>query len=280
MSTAKEPALREFDEVPYFFGPAGLFGIRYVPTTPAHTAVVVCHPFGEEKLWSQRVLVNFARELAARGTAVLRFDSRGQGDSPPAEPERLSTYLEDIGSAITETIQRVGVERVALVGVRFGGTLATRIAHRDQRVSALVIWEPLLDQTRYMQELLRVNLSTQIACFGEVRDNRDALLEQMRQGNPVNVGGYYLTAELYDEMLAATLSDEGAVGLPTLLIETVRSENAKPTAKLADLADRLSANLARVEQQPFWRETPAFCSRAPALYETTWTFLQQHHAPD
>jgi alpha-beta hydrolase superfamily lysophospholipase len=280
MSTLSEPASCEFREVPYFFGPSGLFGVRYVPTTPTRTAVVVCHPFGEEKLWSQRVLVNFARTMAAHGTPVLRFDSRGQGDSPIAEQECLDTYLEDIDSAVTETLERTDFERVVLVGVRFGGTLAARIAHRDQRVSALVIWEPLLDQSRYMQELLRVNLSTQIACFGEVRDNRDALLEQMRKGNPVNVGGYYLTAELYDEMLAASLTDEGDVGIPTLLIETVRNESAKPNTKLEALADTLSASHARIVQQPFWRETPAFSSRAPALYEATRSFLEQHHAAD
>ena len=280
MNIEIQPELHEFDESPYFFGPTGLFGVRYLPAVTAPTALVVCHPFGEEKLWSQRVLVNFARAMAARGIPVLRFDCRGQGDSPVAQQERLNSYLEDIENAITEILERTAARHVALVGLRFGGTLAARVVHRDPRVSAVVIWEPVIDQRRYMQELLRVNLSTQIACFGEVRDNRDALLEQMRKGIPVNVGGYYLTAELYDDMEASSLTDEGALGVPTLLIETVRNERSKENPKLAAIADELGASIARVEQQPFWRETPAFCSCAPALYETTRSFLEKNHAAD
>ena len=42
---------------------------------------VFCHPFAEEKLWSHRVYVSFARALAAKGFVVARFDLRGYGDS-------------------------------------------------------------------------------------------------------------------------------------------------------------------------------------------------------
>ena len=52
-----------------------------VPHNLRRGPIVMCHPLGEEKLWSHRVFVSFARDLAAAGFAVLRFDFRGEGDS-------------------------------------------------------------------------------------------------------------------------------------------------------------------------------------------------------
>ena len=49
--------------------------------SPCAAAFVFCHPLTEEKLWTHRVFVTFARELAAAGHTVLRFDYRGNGDS-------------------------------------------------------------------------------------------------------------------------------------------------------------------------------------------------------
>ena len=71
-------------ESPFFFprGDARLFGVLHRPSGPvSRSGFVLSHPFAEEKLWSHRVFVSFARALAGRGLAVLRFDYAGAGDS-------------------------------------------------------------------------------------------------------------------------------------------------------------------------------------------------------
>jgi alpha/beta superfamily hydrolase len=75
-----------------------IFAGHYRPNTPASRAVVLCHPLGEEKLWSHRVFVTFARDMAAAGFAGLRFDYRGEGDSARRfEQTDLETRIDDNG---------------------------------------------------------------------------------------------------------------------------------------------------------------------------------------
>src|SRR5262245_18163177 len=71
-------------ETPFYFGreSSPLFGVFHAPArTTCLPAFVFCHPFAEEKLWTHRVFVSFARRLAAEGYPVLRFDYMGNGDS-------------------------------------------------------------------------------------------------------------------------------------------------------------------------------------------------------
>ena len=56
--------------------------------------IVFCHPFGEEKLWTHRVFVTFARRLAAAGHAVLRFDHRANGEQMGPRHEASQRYLD------------------------------------------------------------------------------------------------------------------------------------------------------------------------------------------
>ena len=70
-------------EQPFFdgTGDSRLFAFAHHPVGASRGNVVFCHAFAEEKLWSHRVYVTFARELAQAGYGVLRFDMRGEGDS-------------------------------------------------------------------------------------------------------------------------------------------------------------------------------------------------------
>ncbi len=69
-------------ESPFFFESetARLFGMLHAPgaVSASRTAFVMSHPFGEEKLWSHRVFVVFARALRGAGHsgASLRLHGR------------------------------------------------------------------------------------------------------------------------------------------------------------------------------------------------------------
>lgn len=204
----KTPAI----ETPMFFenGSYRLFGILHEPAgVPTGIGWVFCHPFAEEKLWAQRVYVSFARMLAARGAWVLRFDAMGSGDSEGQFSESSAeTMLSDIGCAISmlkrssETSLEVG-----LLGLRLGGTLAALAVERYPSVGKLVLWEPVVDGEKYMQELLRVNLTTQTAVYKEIRHKRADLVRMMREGNTVNVDGYEIAYPYYEQVSAVKLSE-------------------------------------------------------------------------
>ncbi len=150
-------------EEPFFFDGGGkrLFGVAHTPDSDvASKGFVLVHPFGEEKLWSHRVFVNFAREAALRGMPVLRFDLSGHGDSEGhSENGTVSSYLADIESAKRKFLEQFpDTKEVGLLGLRLGATLAYLAAVRSKNPSSLVLWEPITNGARYMQELLRINL--------------------------------------------------------------------------------------------------------------------------
>ena len=264
-------------ETPIFFGDEAdrMFGVLHAPDGKrTRSGLLLCHAFGEEKLWSHRVYVNLAREAANRGFAVFRFDFRGHGDSTGhSEDYSVDDYLRDIGTAVDTLKSRFDdLEDIGLIGLRLGGTLAQIWASRNDLIRRLVLWEPVLDGAKYMQELLRINLSTQLAVYGKVQQNREALVADMAEGKPANVDGYLISARFYE--------DCGNINLST---EPLKSTNAKslivqiaPNLKQKDRPDLLEfceaypgAEFHKVEEPPFWREIKPFTSRTNSLIRET-----------
>lgn len=258
-------------------GTLPLFGTLHEPRGGGgRDAVVFCHAFGEEKLWAHRVFVSFARELAERGHPVFRFDCRGHGDSEgDFGDSSLETNLEDIDAAVTFCKSRTGASRVALLGLRLGATEAALVADRRDDVSALVLWNPVVDGGRYMQELLRVNLTTQLAVHGKVTADRQALVAAMQAGQMVNVDGYDLSWPFYEQVSAIRLMDgPRAFAGPCLIVQADRNPAARPTRDLLALqAQYRQATLTVVQEEPFWKEIPAFCQSAPNLSAATLAFV-------
>ncbi len=183
-------------------GDGELFGVLHRPVGPSRdSGFVFCSALLEEKLWAHRLFVNFARELAAMGYPVLRFDYMGHGDSNGAfEDACIETRLSDIDAAAGELLRLPGVNAVGLLGLRFGATLAAVAADRaPERYRDLILWEPLPRGSAYMQELLRINLATQMASYKEIRINRKEMAASMASGGLVNVDGYSLTGLLFQE---------------------------------------------------------------------------------
>jgi uncharacterized protein len=276
-------------ECPFFFNRTGarLFGLRHTPSAPGETGFVMSHPFAEEKLWGHRVYVSFARQLAARGFPVLRFDYMGAGDSTGMTVDTsLDTHLADLKAAVLE-LRNVhpNVRHVGIVGLRFGASLAALLAERavdDPELAAvreapLILWDPVLDGDAYFQELLRSNLSTQLAVYGKVVETREALMERVRQGGIVNVDGYELGKALFDSCALTSLMDtapkkhRGRV----LVLQIAANDKVKERDDLRALARAYSSGVhARAFEQPFWREIKPFYGRAENLQQQTLAWLE------
>ncbi len=268
-------------ETPFFFeGETGsLFGLLHEPDagTPAREAFVFCHPFGEEKLWTHRTYVSMARRLADRGHPVLRFDFLGNGDSDGTIADfSLTGALADVARAVELVRTRTGRTRVSLLGLRLGATIAALSAERLAQVDRLVLWAPIVDGGRYMQEQLRVNLATQLAVYKEVRQDRAALVADMRNGATVNVDGYTLAWPLFDEISGVKLAaaDRPFEGR-CLVVQLDRQPAARPLPELQQLQGRYAnGQLVLVQEEPFWKEIDAFYGAAPRLFDATLTWLE------
>ena len=268
-------------ETPFFFpGPqTSLFGILHesAADAPSGQPYVFCHPFGEEKLWAHRVFVTFARRLAAAGHPVLRFDYMANGDSEGDFSQfSVETALADINCAIDLLKTRTSAEQVGLLGLRLGASFATRAAAARRDVSTLVLWAPIVDCSRYMQELLRSNLTTQMAVYKEIRADREALIASLRVGQSVSVDGFDIGLSLYEQMSGLRLSEGSGPLVDRCFIAQIdRNETAPLSRDLEGLrAACPNATLQLVREDPFWKEIDRFYDSAPNLSAATMAWLK------
>lgn len=267
------------NETPFYIedGGARLFAVLHRPEQErARAAFVFCHPFAEEKLWAHRVFVSFARELAGRGHPVLRFDYRGYGDSEGEFADfRLEDHVADIDRARAWLRAELGeATPIGLLGLRLGASLAC-LAHRKVPVQGpLILWDPVLDGADFIQEFLRSHLSTQLAIWGEVRENRERLVERLMAGEKVNVEGYDVTRALYQSLSALSLG-ESVEALPADSLVVQIGRTRRPRSQPGAFAQQTGAALRLAVEEPFWREIKRFYYRADDLFDTTLSWLEE-----
>ena len=127
-------------------------------------AVVFFHGFTGTKVEPHRIFVKTARELAAIGFYVLRFDFRGSGDSGGDFSDMT------IGGEISDAIKSIDVltampgvdiDRIGILGLSMGGCVAACVSGQDTRVKSTVMWAPLSDDPpARKQEILERSKNT------------------------------------------------------------------------------------------------------------------------
>jgi exosortase A-associated hydrolase 1 len=134
-------------ELPLTFSCQGdcLLGILHLPAQPAKRGVVVVVGGPQYRVGSHRQFVLFARDMAAAGIAVMRFDYRGMGDSAgePGTPEPCEHLGPDLHAAIDEFFTQVPeLHDVVIWGLCDGASAAALYAHSDPRVAGVVLMNP------------------------------------------------------------------------------------------------------------------------------------------
>lgn len=142
---------------PCFFDKNRLFGIYHpAPEVGSDRLLVVCPPLFDEYRRSYRALSELAKGCAAGGSHVFRFDYYGTGESwGDLEEATVENWLDDIRAAIEEGASLSGANKIYLLGVRFGATLAAQIHHPD--IVAYIFWDPLPSGEAYLAHLARVD---------------------------------------------------------------------------------------------------------------------------
>ena len=178
--------------------------------------VVVVPPLFEEDARLRKVMVNLSRYLRDAGYDVLRFDYYGTAFSPGRyEDVTLERARQNLDDAI-DYCRNNGGKRILSVGVRFGGYLALE-ALESATLDGVVAWEPVLNPALYIREVLRSEVATQMLIYGEVRRDRDRLIEALRSEGKLHVEGYLISKALYDQ-----LTDGKAIETERLLADSRR----------------------------------------------------------
>jgi exosortase A-associated hydrolase 1 len=123
-----------------------LIGVLHHAPQPGAQGVLLIVGGPQYRVGSHRQFVLLARQLAAAGMPVLRFDYRGMGDSegPTVGFEGAEA---DIAGALDEFFRRVpALREVALWGLCDAASAALMYAFRDPRVTRLVLLNPWVRQ--------------------------------------------------------------------------------------------------------------------------------------
>jgi class 3 adenylate cyclase len=117
-------------------GPA----LVYTPDNPIFGISLSSWQVPEAKAWYERL---------ARGRTLVRYDSRGTGESDrSAKDYSLEGLLRDLDAVV----DGMGLERFALVGGYFSGPVTIAYAARyPERVSHLILWCPLAATSTYSE---------------------------------------------------------------------------------------------------------------------------------
>ncbi len=259
-------------EQPLFFelGNDRLFGMFHLPDEgPPRHGVVICHALAEEKLWSHRVFVTLARELAKRGIATLRFDFRGEGESDlEFEHAGIETRIQDAVRATEVLLQKEpSLRAVTLLGHRLGGAIALAAARRlGPNARGVVVWDPLQSGREYLMQWLRSNLAKQIAVEGKAARTRQALIQALDAGETVIVDGYGVGAPLYRELVALELPALlSAIECPALVVTPEETPGKA----------RANAQWVSAREPAFWRESKELYRSAPNMTEASVQWLEQ-----
>ena len=142
-----------FTELAVHFGrSASLLGILSRPPSKIpirKPAVVLLNTGIAHRVGHHRMYVKMARELAALGHIVFRFDFSGIGDSPPRGDilNPIEAHQADVSEALDWLTASCDVNEVILIGLCTGAEIALRYGHSDKRVIGLVLLDPTIPPT-------------------------------------------------------------------------------------------------------------------------------------
>lgn len=168
--------------------------------------VVFCGTFGFEQHAAHRWWRDLSEAVAGTGCAVMRFDYPGEGDSE-APSVQLEPALATIRWAVRFLREEAQVDEIVLIGLRFGGTLATLIASEDD-IDRLVLLAPFARGRSFIREMEAQ------ACLIDVLPNRKPI---PKPAGMLSVGGFAINADLIQKLRSIDLSQAAVPSAKNIL---------------------------------------------------------------
>ncbi|CAN5884886.1 hypothetical protein BH11MYX4_BH11MYX4_03290 [soil metagenome] len=234
-------------------GPRPLFGSYHAPARPVRDiGYVICPPLGWEGIQCYQSVQLLADELAAAGFHALRVHYDGTGESLGSDEDagRVAAWLESVRRGVAALAGVRQVERIGLIGMRVGATLAAMVA-AELELANLVLWEACVTGAHYSREMEILASAAPSA----IQTGRE-----LRPGG-IEAGGYLLTHATVAELNALDLLKVKPRGTPEVLL--VQRDDRPPSfgKKLAEHLVREGCR-ATLEQLPGHKEMMTYPERS------------------
>ena len=119
-----------------------LYGISSLPDKAITRGVLIVVGGPQYRVGSHRQFTLLARDLAAQGVPVMRFDYRGMGDSE-GEIRNFEEIKDDLCCAIDQFFEKVeSLKELVIWGLCDAASAALFYAYQDRRVTGLVLLNP------------------------------------------------------------------------------------------------------------------------------------------
>ena len=178
-------------------------GLGSVPTT----RVLVVPPFAEELNKCRRLLALCTQRLAAAGAEVWWPDLFGTGDSAGEFADASwSQWVDEICAIDAALATEAAGTAPVYLALRSGALLLDAASARlaDFKRAHVLLWQPVLDGGRYLQQFLRVRVMA--SRLGGREESLSSLMTRLAAGELLEVGGYGLRAQLTDGLAAAQVT--------------------------------------------------------------------------
>lgn len=249
-----------------------MFGALHRPAGKAHTGLVFCPSYGDEMVVSYTPFARWAKELAQKGFAVFRYHPYGvaESDGTPADFSFESAVSDAVGAAHYFQ-EKVPVDRVGFVGLRFGGRVAIEAALRT-KVDLVVLWSPVLSLRQYCRDLMRLRLTTELVHqqAEQVRVTSRGMIEELEAGRSIDLLGLELSPEFYKQMNANPPLPENPPAPEVLWL--ARSAERVPAAKAVESWSKSGrrVDLQVLAENAFWEEHSSDFPREFANASLAW----------
>ncbi len=244
---------------------------RHALATPITMRVLVVPPFAEELNKCRRLLALCAHSLAAAGAEVWCPDWSGSGDSAGEFADaNWSDWVDELCAFDAALAQAAPGTAPVYLALRSGALLlsAAGARLRDFRLARVLLWQPVLDGGRYVQQFLRLRVMTSRLSGHD--ETLQALLARLAQGELLEVGGYGLRAQLTAGLAAAQASPASLGAARALTIFEFKNTGAAspslPVVEFVAACQTLGcvAAVHMVECEQFWA-TQEICAPAAAI---------------
>jgi hypothetical protein len=248
-------------------------------------------PLFEERMWSQRIVFNFAKLCAEQGISVIMWDYYGYGESDgDSEDFTIQACSEDVKTILEYLKSEYEIVDVGFLGIRSGCGIACNILEKGfVKASNLVLWAPVLDLKGFIFNALRSTISTQSHLFRKVIANRDIILNELLEQGKCSrekyilnhIDGYRIGKTFYKEILSSDETDLSLLkDLPILYLDVLPPTKEVMLEEIKYSQNKKMAGINNINYEividgEFWINRMNYSQSAASAYEKILNWYNQ-----